>query len=92
MNKENVLCFAATHDIELTYLLEKEYDNYYFREEITEEEGKEDINFSYKLNLGRSDTRNALFLLKLMGYPSEVVENAQALAQRFLTEGKWMQE
>ena len=54
-----------------------------FREEITEEEGKEDINFSYKLNLGRSDTRNALFLLKLMGYPSEVVENAQALAQRF---------
>lgn len=89
---EGIITFAATHDIELTYLLEKEYDNYYFREEITEEEGKEDINFSYKLNLGRSDTRNALFLLKLMGYPSEVVENAQALAQRFLTEGKWMQE
>lgn len=89
---EGIVTFAATHDIELTYLLENVYDNYYFREEIVEEEGKEDIIFSYKLNSGRSDTRNALFLLKLMGYPPEVVENAQALAQRFLTEGKWMQE
>ena len=32
---KNVLVFAATHDIELTYLLEKYYDNYHFQEEVT---------------------------------------------------------
>ena len=32
----NVLCFAATHDIELTQMLEADYDNYHFQEEIVE--------------------------------------------------------
>ena len=32
--KENALCLAATHDIELTYILEKYYSNYHFRESI----------------------------------------------------------
>lgn len=85
----NVMCFAATHDIELTYLLEKEFSNFFFREEIKEIDGKEDIWFSYKLNTGRSDTRNALMLLKIMGYPPEVVDNAQALAHGFYETGKW---
>ena len=34
LSKENVLCFAATHDIELTYILEKLYSNYHFRERV----------------------------------------------------------
>lgn len=34
---ENVICFAATHDIELTYILEGVYENYHFSEEIDEE-------------------------------------------------------
>ncbi len=86
---KNVVCFAATHDIELTYLLEKEYSNFYFREEISKKDGKEDICFSYNLNFGRSDTKNALMLLKIMGYPREVVDKAQALAHGFYENGKW---
>ena len=31
---ENILCFAATHDIELTQLLADVYDNYHFEEQI----------------------------------------------------------
>ena len=42
---KGVLCFAATHDIELTHLLEDTYENYHFEETI--EEG--DINFNYLL-------------------------------------------
>ena len=63
---DTILTFAATHDIELTYLLEKLYDNYFFREEILTANGKEDIYFSYKINVGRSDTRNALQLLRII--------------------------
>lgn len=89
LSGDNVTCFAATHDIELTYLLENDYSNYFFREEIREIDEKEDIYFSYLLNKGRSDTRNALMLLKIMGYPPEVVENAQTLAHGFYETGKW---
>ena len=98
---ENVICFldevlitlAATHDIELTYLLEEDYDNHFFREEIKKDEnGKEDIYFSYKINDGRSDTRNALLLLKIKEYPSKIVENAQILSKGFVDTGKWQYE
>ena len=30
--RRNILCFAATHDIELTFLLENEFENYHFQE------------------------------------------------------------
>ena len=87
---ENIITLAATHDIELTYLLEKDFDNHFFREEIKkDEDGKEDIYFSYKINDGRSDTRNALLLLKIKEYPSEIVENAQILSKGFVDTGKW---
>lgn len=90
LSGETIITFAATHDIELTRLLEKKYDNYFFREEILRnDEGKEDIYFSYKINTGISDTRNALQLLKLMGYPPEVVDKAENLAHGFLETGKW---
>ena len=34
LSRENVTCFAATHDIELTRLLQEEYDNYHFEEQV----------------------------------------------------------
>lgn len=92
LSGDDILTFAATHDIELTHLLENEYENYHFTEEIKGEEGKEDIFFSYKLMEGRCNTRNALFLLKLMGYPDEVVSRASALSEGFITNGKWRNE
>ena len=54
------LCFAATHDIELTYLLEKEYDNYHFEEQVEDDK----VTFDYCLREGRACTRNAIRLLK----------------------------
>ena len=89
-----VLCFAATHDIELTYLLEDNYDNYFFREEFRKEEGSdsEDICFTYKINEGRSDTRNALKLLEIKGYPTDMCEKAKRLSQNFISTGEWKSE
>lgn len=85
MARSNVMCFAATHDIELTHLLEKDYDNYHFQEEILDD----DIVFNYKLYTGRAVTRNAISLLAIMGYDSNIVEHAKARAERFVETGEW---
>ncbi len=79
------LCFAATHDIELTHLLKEEYDNYHFKEEIEEN----DIFFSYKILNGRAQSRNAIKLLGIMGYPEAIIGEAENLASAFLKTGDW---
>lgn len=83
--KENLICFAATHDVELTHLLEDVFDNYHFREEIV----GNDITFSYLLQHGRATTRNAIMLLSIMGYEEGVIESAGKMAEDFLQTGKW---
>ncbi len=83
--KNGVMCFAATHDIELTHMLEPYYNNYHFTEEIQEN----DVLFSYKLYKGRATTRNAIRLLKIMGYEENIIEKADLTAQGFLDTGNW---
>ena len=51
---KHVLCFAATHDIELTKILLNYYDNYHFREEV----GDKDITFSYIIHKGAYKKRH----------------------------------
>lgn len=82
----NVICFAATHDIELTHILEAYYDNYHFTEEVSDS----DIIFNYKLLSGRATSRNAIRLLKIMGYSDDIVARAADNANYFLKAGKWM--
>lgn len=80
-----ILCFAATHDIELTALLKDVYDNYHFEEEIKDG----DISFPYTLQKGKATTRNAIKLLELMGYDDRIIRRAFVQAERFLESGKW---
>ncbi len=79
------LCVAATHDIELTALLNGEYDNFHFKEEI---EGK-GITFDYKLREGPSRTRNALLLLEAYDFPPHVIQEATAMVTGFEREHRW---
>lgn len=81
----HVICFAATHDVELTKLLEQEYNNYHFEERID----REDVSFPYTLLPGPATTRNAIALLKVLGYDAKIIQDAEAMAERFLAEGKW---
>ncbi len=87
LHGDGVLCFAATHDIELTQLLTKLFDNYHFEEEIVDG----DILFQYRLLPGKATTRNAIKLLEIMGYDQEVIQNAQSMAEDFLRTGQWKQ-
>lgn len=85
MARNNCMCFAATHDIELTHLLENIYHNYHFSEEINEN----DISFTYKIMEGRATTRNAIKLLGIMGYEPSIIQEAEEMASDFSSSGVW---
>ena len=85
LSGRNMLCFAATHDIELTRLLNQDYINYHFREEIEQNE----IVFSYKLYKGEAKSRNAIRLLEMIGFAPEIIQKAQSNAEQFLRTGRW---
>ena len=82
---QNILCFAATHDIELTELLKEDFCNYHFEEKIADG----DIVFNYKLLPGKATTRNAILLLSLMGYDDRIIKTASEQAQKFTETGNW---
>ena len=68
-----------THDIELTHLLEKYYDNYHFEEEVKDG----DVLFSYRLLEGRAHTRNAIKLLEIIGFSEDIIAKADHMAAAF---------
>jgi len=73
LGKRKGYVLASTHDLEITELIGPGFANYHFREEI----GEEGIAFNYKLLSGPSTTRNAIKLLRHVGYPQEIVEAAE---------------
>lgn len=79
----NAVCIAATHDIELTYLLENEYESYHFEESVEDDS----VVFDYTLRKGRAATRNAIRLLGLMGFERDIVEAAKERADMMAERG-----
>jgi DNA mismatch repair ATPase MutS len=71
--KKNGLIFASTHDLELTGLVADAYVNNHFQEEI----GEHGLQFNFKLREGPSETRNAIKLLRHVGYPEEITNAAE---------------
>lgn len=83
--KDWIIAFAATHDIELSYILKGLYENYHFEEEVKEKE----VVFNYLLQRGRAKSRNAIKLLDMLGYDPVIVESAQKAASEFERTGVW---
>lgn len=73
LSKENCLVMVASHDQELTVLLQDMYDNYHFSEKI----GKQDISFDYKLYTGPATSNNAIRLLEYTGFPEKIIADAK---------------
>lgn len=85
VNGNKALVFAATHDVELTTLLADRYDNYHFQEKVTYDE----VLFDFKLYAGPATTRNAIKLLKTIGYDKAIIDAAEKRAGYFINNGKW---
>ena len=88
VGNKNCMLFAATHDIELTYILEKSFKLYHFEEKV-EDDG---VFFDYTLRDGRAVTRNAILLLKMMGFEESITDAAEKAADEFVTTGEWKPE
>lgn len=86
MDRQGILCVAATHDAELTKTLEKEYVNYHFEKSLMQG----DIRFSYKLKKGREEGCNAIDLLAELGYNETLVKNAREMVEIFKERGEWI--
>ena len=85
LSRKWVLPFAATHDIELSYILDGIYTNYHFSEDVREKK----VIFDYILKKGRATTRNAIRLLDMLGYDPKLVEDAKNAAVSFEQNGVW---
>lgn len=71
------LALVATHDMELT---ENDFwEKYYFDSRV--EEG--DIWFDYRIHKGIGGKSNAIALLKVLGYPEEIVKDAEENVRSF---------
>lgn len=78
LNRTNNFVFVSTHDIELTDLLESEYELYHFSEIISE--GK--IDFDYLLKSGQLTKRNAIRILEINDYPKELISEALEISKK----------
>ena len=65
---QNTLSIVATHDLELAERLKGICDFYHFSGSVDEN----GLKFDYLLKSGIATSRNAIALLKYLGYPEEI--------------------
>lgn len=85
LTKLNICIFAATHDIEITSILNSKYENMHFEESVNDNE----ICFDYKLKTGKATTRNAIKLLKLMKFDADIIDGAIDAVNSFEKNKSW---
>lgn len=85
LNDKDCLCMVASHDIELTKIMEDLYDNYHFSEKVDDD----GVSFDFKLKDGVTTTSNAIKLLGFMEFDSAIVDRAKKNVDDFLATGSW---
>lgn len=86
LKAQNCLCFAATHDIELTDILKNHYVNYHFQEKIVNNE----VIFDYKLYKDKTTSRNAIKLLEIIGYDKKIIDDALLSIDEYTSKNEWL--
>jgi len=85
INKGNNIVYVSTHDIELTDLLKEDnYELFHFSELIENDK----LIFDHKLKEGKLKTRNAIKILSLYDYPTEIIEEARETEKVNFSESK----
>lgn len=72
--REDGICIVASHDLELAERVKEMYEQYYF----TEQMGEDEIFFDYTIRPGVSHTQNAIQLLEMMGFDTQITQAARA--------------
>jgi DNA mismatch repair ATPase MutS len=82
---ENTLCLVATHDVELCRLLEEQYEMVHFQEDFS----GDTMIFDYKMKTGEAKSRNAIKLLRILGFDEQISNAANERAMNYLSQGVW---
>lgn len=83
--RQNICLMAATHDQELADILEEIFENMHFEEIVTDSE----VSFDYRVKEGRATTRNAIKLLKVMGFDPKIVSDCMDAVAHFEATRHW---
>lgn len=70
----DALVVVATHDLDLAKSLGASFLYYHFTDKVD----KNNLDFDYTLKKGIATTRNAIKLLEYMGYPQEIIRDANS--------------
>ncbi|MFT3936026.1 MAG: hypothetical protein QM726_20515 [Chitinophagaceae bacterium] len=82
LNKGNNIVLVATHDIELSAMLQSAYDLYHFEETIVDNQ----LQFDHQLKQGQLTSRNAIKILEIAGYPSIIIDEANNISNQLSKE------
>lgn len=77
LEDKNCLALVATHDKALTALFGDRYSQVHFSEDIKDG----DVVFDYLMKPGVASSSNAIRLLRVVGFPTEIIEGAEALVK-----------
>lgn len=75
LHKKNCIVIVASHDVMISEILDSEYSNCHFSEVM----GEKDVIFDYKVKAGVSRSTNAIRLLGRIGFPQEIVSQAELI-------------
>ena len=81
LNRGSNIVVVSTHDIELAGMLSSEYELYHFAETIENDK----LHFDHKIKPGQVQTRNAIRLLELSNYPSDIINEARQISSTLKT-------
>ncbi|PWK77606.1 MutS-like protein [Mucilaginibacter oryzae] len=74
--QNQIFVFVSTHDLELAELLGTDYKVFSFEEVI----GDDRLVFDYKIKEGLLKNRNGIAVLKGVGFPSSIIDEASAVS------------
>ncbi len=74
--KNKNFVFVSTHDLELAELLGNDYKVFSFEEII----GNDRLAFDYKIKEGLLKNRNGIVILKGLGFPDSIIDDANAVS------------
>ncbi|MTI94769.1 MAG: MutS family DNA mismatch repair protein [Firmicutes bacterium] len=77
LKRKNALVIVATHDLDLADELPGEYQCYHFSDKVD----KSGLDFDFTLKEGVAKSRNAIKLLEYLGYPKQIIEQANKAIQ-----------
>jgi len=80
--KNGNIVFVSTHDIELTELLDSEYELYHFCEHFKQGE----VEFDYLIKPGKLTAFNAIKILKMSGYAEEIIDEALRTIKKLMSQ------